>query len=138
METLGMKSDYILEASLKDLYSQCNFWLSEIALWNIELAFFRKLIRKYGVELDTKQDKDEIENYTELNDYYKNRLLREVKEKVEAQNRELYVLMRDSKSQNENDFRDKQKDLLKIIGTFEIEFKNFKKEFLTFIEKELK
>jgi len=132
-----MKMDYTLDLSLNDLHHQCLTWLSEIDLWSIEIAFFRKLIRRVSPNCENSADIQELEHFDELADYYNNRLFRELKIKITSHNNELSQLLQTEKAQDEAQFRQIQKDLSKILLTFELEFKNFKKEFLNFIEKKL-
>jgi len=128
----------MLDMSLADIHAQSKFWLSEVDLWNIELLFFRKLINKGLFEVDDEQDKSELDHYIELMDYYQVRLLKEARKRLIEHEESLKRLVDGNEWQDEESFREEHKGISLIVETFENEFRNLKKEFLTYIETIIK
>jgi hypothetical protein len=140
MQNLGVNYHYILEMSLTDLRQKSKAWLSEIELWLLELTIFRKMLRVNQDRLieDNTSNEKELDHFRELIDYYEIRLLRNLKSKLEIHEGNLIELMDGHLNQDEGSFRENHKNIGQVVHAFENEFRNLKKEFLTFMEAAIK
>ena len=136
MQNLGVNYSYILETSLIDLRQKSKVWLSEVELRLIELAFFRKMLRLNKERLieENTSIENELDHYRELIDYYEVRLLRDLKKRLKKHEGKLVKLMDGHPVQDEESFRENHKNIGQVVHAFGNEFRNLKKEFLTFIE----
>ena len=130
-------SEYLIERSLDELHQQSVKWNSDIELWKIELNFFQKLLDKYSVEFDTVDEKKEIDHFQNLITYYSGELLDEFRQLVRRHETTLAKDFAVKGKVDEAAYRATHLDLMKRIYAFDNEFKAYKKEFFTFIEKAL-
>lgn len=126
------KSAYLLEAGLEVLHQQSMEWLSDIAFWKDEVAFFYalvvsktlkelpvnakdsiakiegELIRMTGGELD------ELQQEVEMHEYYLNQMLQSKREDQEAY-REKHKQMAGKFERFEKQFKVLKKDIFKLV-----------------------
>jgi len=74
--------EHLLQSGLEDLHQESKTWLSEIEFWNIELAFFQKLLDKYASHFHNIEDKKKIDQFQNFMTYYSGELLHEIKKEV--------------------------------------------------------
>lgn len=114
---LRPKSNYLHEASIADLYTLSEKWLSDIEFYKLELIFLQKLVKEHFILLtkDQKSDminallkkiKNEIDRYTDL------------KSDIKAQLKKVTLLMENPFSMDEQVFRDEHLELENNIVNF--------------------
>jgi hypothetical protein len=127
--------DFLLDIGLEILHKESVKWISEIKLWKIELSLFQKLIDNYGPALDQVTQKKEIDHFQNLITYYNGELLDEFKQQIRRHENTLAKEFAIKGKVNEASYRENHKEIALRITAFETEFKAYKKELFSFIEK---
>ena len=121
------KTSYLLDMGIEILHEQSQEWLSEIAFWRDETNFFYSLIigkTLKSIPTDVKSGVKKIENslisitVDELD---------KLQEDVEKHEKFLNYIML-TKSNEEESYRQKHRELSQTITKFEKKFKSVKKE----------
>ena len=131
------KTEVLRAQSWESLHFESVKWVSDIALWKIELNFFQKLLDKYGSSFEMVEDKKEIDHFQNLITYYNGELLDEFRQLVRRHENHLAKDFAVKGEVNEQEYRLKHKELKVRIRAFDDEFKAYKKEFFAFIERAL-
>lgn len=127
------KSVHLLNAGIEVLHSQSNEWLSEIAFWRDEVAFYYSLIIEkamISVPIDAKEELKEIEKELvkitsgELND---------IQNSVNQHEKLLSDLL-ENNSEDEEDYREKHRLLEMKFSEMERRFKTLKKEIFELVK----
>jgi len=130
-------SDYLLEIGIEELHKDSKVWMSRIELWKRELLFFQKLLDSYSTKFNNPEDKKSEAHFQNLIIYYSGELLDEYKQSVRRQEKRLAELVTiDGQEQvDQTEFRNHQIRLKAKVDSFDREFRKYKHEFFTFIEK---
>jgi hypothetical protein len=135
MEVLtSTKSQYLLEAGLEVLHSQSNEWLSEIAFWRDEAAFFYTLLAKKTLKYVPVNAKNSIDKIEKELVSITGGELDELQKDVERHEVFLGSLL-EGKRLNEDTYREKHEQLTFRILEFERRFKSLKKQIFTLVEQ---
>lgn len=105
----NVETEYLIDASLESLHDESCVWISQIDFWNEEISFFYKLIHLKerrpslpGAELAS-LDKQLIKLEENLG---------QVKSKVQHQERMLSVAIRNIPMEEEQEYRERHRNLL--------------------------
>lgn len=127
------KSVHLLNAGIEVLHSQSNEWLSEIAFWRDEVAFYYSLIIEkamISVPINAKEELKEIEKELvkitsgELNDL----------QNSVNQHEKLLSDLLENNSEDEEDYREKHRLLEMKFSEMERRFKTLKKEIFELVK----
>lgn len=127
------KSVHLLNTGIEVLHSQSNEWLSEIAFWRDEVAFYYSLIIEkamISVPINAKEELKEIEKELvkitsgELNDL----------QNSVNQHEKLLSDLLENNSEDEEDYREKHRLLEMKFSEMERRFKTLKKEIFELIK----
>ena len=129
------KSAYLLEASLEVFHFESNEWLSEIALWKDETAFFQKLLEIIAPKAKTPIQKVQLERLENKNIYYRHEVLNEMKNNVVLHEKYLSDLLDTTIEDSEQAYREKHKFISDNVLNFKSEFKNLKKQLFALSEE---
>ena len=127
------KPIYLLDVDIQMLHEQSNEWMSEIAFWRDEAAFFYSLIIKNTLKSVPVSAKNRIKNVEKelvsitIDD------LDKLKKSVEQHEKFLSNLLR-TESHDEESYRKKHHDLGHTFVQFEKRFKALKKEVFAIVE----
>lgn len=126
------KTDYLLNSSLKSLHTESQEWIKEIEFWKDEMAFFFKFIRR--------KSKEEDAYTTELEEIQVQVIattekLNTIKNKVKSHEQALASLFKDVAFQEENNYREAHKTLLKEIYDLHLLIKKIKREIFSLMRK---
>lgn len=135
MKTLEKaNASHLLEAGIEALHSQSMEWLEDIAFWRDEAAFLYALeMRKtlISVPVDAKNKIQKIENELvkisggDLDNLYN-----------EVEKHEHYLdEMLESKREDEEEYREKHKQIADKVNTFEKRFRKLKKEIFDLVKE---
>lgn len=127
------KSTYLLEAGLEVLHEQSNEWLSEIAFWKDEAAFFYSLVVKKTLKSVPVNAKSNIESIEKELINITGGELDELQKEVELHEHFLSYLL-ESKHLNEDSYRNKHQQLILKFDQFEKRFKSLKREVFALVE----
>jgi hypothetical protein len=130
-------SDYLLEIGIEELHKDSKVWMSRIELWKRELQFFQKLLDSNSPKFDNPEDKKREDHFQNLIIYYSGQLLDEYKQSVRRQEKRLAELIsQDNPDQiDQAEFRNQQIELKAKVDSFDREFRKYKHDFFSFIEK---
>ena len=130
-------SDYLLEIGIEELHKDSKVWMSRIELWKRELQFFQKLLDSNSPKFDNPEDKKREDHFQNLIIYYSGQLLDEYKQSVRRQEKRLAELIsQDNTDQiDQAEFRNQQIELKAKVDSFDREFRKYKHDFFSFIEK---
>ena len=130
-------SDYLLEIGIEELHKDSKVWMSRIELWKRELRFFQKLLDSHSTKFVAPEDKKAEGHFQNLIIYYNGELLDEYKQSVRRQEKRLATLVAlDNPNQvDEAEYRNHHILLKEKVDSFDSEFRKYKHEFFTFIEK---
>lgn len=129
------KSAYLLDASLEILHFESSEWLSEIAFWKDEIAFFQKLLEKIAPKAISADNKLEMEHLQNEITLFRYEILDELKGSVLVHEKYLASLLDDSQKDSEQFYREKHKTIADQISGFAKEFKDLKSDIFSFAEK---
>lgn len=127
------KSVHLLNAGIEVLHSQSNEWLSEIAFWRDEVAFYYSLVIEkatISVPLGAKETLENIEK--ELVKITAGKL-NDLQESVNRHEKLLSDLL-ENNSDNEEDYREKHRLLEMKFSEMERRFKTLKKEIFELVK----
>jgi hypothetical protein len=127
------KSTYLLEAGLEVLHEQSKEWLSEIAFWRDEAAFFYTLVVKKTLSWVPIQAKDKIQKIEKELVSISGGELDELEKTVEEHETFLGDLL-EGKLDDEKTYRDKHKQMSSKFNDFEKRFKSLKKDVFALAE----
>ena len=130
-------SDYLLEIGIEELHKDSKVWMSRIELWKRELQFFQKLLDSNSPKFDNPEDKKNEDHFQNLIIYYSGELLDEYKQSVRRQEKRLAELVSQDNSDqiDQAEFRNQQIELKAKVDSFDREFRKYKHDFFSFIEK---
>lgn len=133
MENLkATTAEFLLRESLLDLHKSSKQWVSEVALWKLELVFFQKLLDANAKKVTTYQGKKTIGHLQNLITYYQGELMDEFAKAVRKHEKYLSRILKDDES-DESSYRVKHEIIEDKINAFRIRFKDYKKELFVFI-----
>jgi hypothetical protein len=132
---LPSSSEFLLPQSLNDLHHTTLEWESNIELWKRELIFFQKLIKEYGEHLHRREEVRECDHFKMLLDYYAGQLMTSLTNKMINHEVRLKALMRNTKRQDESEYRKEHRELDRLMSAYEKEFQCYKHELFQLIEK---
>lgn len=135
---LSTSTEHMLSESLNNLHHKTIEWESNIEFWKHELNFFKKLLNKYGNNLESWKDIKEREHFRELLGYYSGNLMEVLNQKLIQHEADLRPLLDNESHQDEMAYRNEHDALRKQIEAFEQEFKVYKSELYELIEKAMK
>lgn len=127
------KPIYLLDVDIEMLHEQSTEWLSEIAFWRDEAAFFSSLIIKKTLKSVPVSAKNRIKNIEKelisitIDD------LDKLQKSVEQHEKFLSNLLR-TESHEEETYRKKHHELAQTFVQFEKRFKALKKEVFSIVE----
>lgn len=127
------KSVYLLNAGIEVLHAQSNEWLSEIALWRDETAFYYALVVEksmISVPLGTKEILEKIEK--ELIKITSGEL--DELQNLVNQHEKLLSNLIENVSDDEEDYRDKHRLLEMKFSEMERRFKTLKQEIFELVK----
>lgn len=132
-------SEYLLEIGLETLHKESKVWKSRIEMWKRELSFFQKLLDSYSLKFENPEDKKEEDHFQNLIIYYNGELLDEYKQAARRQEKRLAEMMDRESSDHldESEYRNQHIELKKKVDSFDKQFRKYKHDFFTFIEKVL-
>jgi hypothetical protein len=131
------KSMYLLEAGLEVLHQETNEWRSDLQFWTEEIPFFLNLIRRDKNQSIPKSAKASLERI-------EGELLQIITEEIDKLNVEVelheYFLckMMETPEKDQQDYREKHKQLSIRVGEFEKRFKLLKMEIFKLSISQLK
>lgn len=136
ISVLSTTNKYILQPSLLDMHKQSVTWLSAIAFWKREVAFFQKLLSNKASFFTSAEDKKKIDHFQSLITYYGGELIDELSNALRKHENGLAHMLQ---SLNESDTRyfTEHKKLMNDLDEFATSFTNLKHELYTFIESAL-
>lgn len=133
MELISIaKTDHLLNASLESLHTDSREWLSEIDFWNEEMSFFYKLMhrREPHISFPTANlasvEKEMIQITSED--------LCRLKSEVESHERSLSALVKNNSFGEEQEYRDRHKNLLRDMYNIQVRIKKFKSSVFSFVK----
>lgn len=136
MENLKSAStDYLLGRSLIETHKVSTELLSDIELWKVELRFFQKLMDLYSVNCETVDQKKELSHFQNLLIYYDGELLDQYRQRIRRHDKFLAEILDHRANGTEEEYRVEQTELENDLEAFIREFRNYKKEFYSFLEK---
>lgn len=106
-------------------------------MWKRELIFFQKLIKEYGEQLHRRDEVKECDHFKMLLDYYAGQLMSSLSNKMVHHEVRLKSLMRNTKKQDESDYRKEHGELTRLMSAYKQEFQCYKNELFQLIEKVL-
>ena len=126
------KTEYLLEAGVEILHEESNEWLSKIALWSDEAAFFEHLLEKCLAKAEEKEQKGQLEHLQNKLLYYKGELLREYQKQIREHENYLDKMLTKDSVEDERKYREKHRSLAEKVKAFEKEYNALKREVFTF------
>ncbi|MEO9966652.1 MAG: hypothetical protein ABJF11_12720 [Reichenbachiella sp.] len=127
--------DYLLEESLEALHRESQIWSSELKLWEIELAFFQKLLDRNSQNFTSNEEKKKMGHFQNLVSYYTGEVLDRFDQKIKQHEKYLAGELANKEQLDESVYRKKHAEIASHIGAFRIEFIMYKREFFNFIER---
>jgi hypothetical protein len=135
MENLnGTESEYLLQSSLEDLHQVSQYWLSEIEFWKTELIFFQEMLDKHCPQINTPQQKKQLDHFQNLIIYYNGELLDEYNRKIRKHTKRLARLMASEPSFDDFSYREKHRTYGEQIGSIRKRLQEYKIELFEFIQ----
>ncbi len=128
----GLRTEYLLDASLETLHAESTEWLNEIDFWNEEMSFFYKLIHTKETHFsfpttDLAQLEKEMIKITAEN-------LIEIKIDIQSHERTLSALIRNTAIGEERDYRKKHRELMISMSNTLRLIRQFKRKVFSFIQ----
>ncbi|TPE46259.1 hypothetical protein [Pontibacter mangrovi] len=124
--------DHLLEVSLEQLHTESNNWLSEIALWRVELNFFQRLLDSIVGQHPGGQAKQRISHFENLLYYFRGELLDQLEHDVREHEQYLAYQLDMRAPFNEQVYRQVHKKYERQVKAFEQDFKEYKKDLYRF------
>lgn len=139
METLVLENSrpYLLLQSLADLHHKAIEWQSRIEFWKMELTFFAKLIKRYGLRIRLKHNIDECRHLRQLLKYYAGDMISSLTHLISRHEQKLKFLLSHGKVQDEAAFRAEHEALEHQLDIVSKEINAYKNELFVLIEKVL-
>ncbi len=135
MENIKLENQTtIVQHDLAELHRESNAWVSEIELWEKEIAFFEKLLKNHS-ETKPARDLNAIRRFLELCEHYDQDLLEKFKSDTRDHEKELAVFVAKGSEFDATPYLQKHGRLASHIGSFRAEFSLFKKQFFEFMER---
>ena len=127
--------EFLLEQSLEDLHAASTNWLSELEFWEVELAFFQKLLDNHSQKFKTADEKKKMSHFQNLIIYYGGEIIDQLKQQIRRHEKQLAVELALKNKLNEIDYRKNHVEISEEIRSFKAEYMIHKREFFEFIEK---
>ena len=129
------KSDFILERSIEDLHYGTAQWLSELNFRKDELRFFQSLMEKHVAEADNHDKQAELEHLQNKLTYYNGEVVDQFLHDLRLHEKELSAMLSGNIASNDHEYRQKHQRIADNLHSFDKEYKQYKKELYSFIEK---
>lgn len=127
---------YILQPSLLSKHKQSLDWLSAAVLWKRELAFFQILLDQYASKFKSLDDKKKIDHFQSVIIYYKGELIDTFMSRLRLHEKKLAEML-ESNDESKIDYFKEHEALMAELESLSMQFKEYKEEFFSFIEKAL-
>lgn len=138
METSTLeKSEFLLKDNLEDMYDQCKQWLSETEFWSDELKFLNDLFTQYFSDMTTAHKLGELDSIKKTLALSSTKV-KEIHQKISKQEEQVFELIENAFSHDEQAFRDSHDVLGKELDTLHSEIRELKKKIFSFAEEVLK
>lgn len=134
---LGTSQQYVLLQSLEDLHHKTIEWQSHLEFWRQELAFFKKLIKRYGIKIRLRHNIQECKHLRQLLGYYSGDMILSLSHIISQHEHKLKFLLSNGKIQDEQTFRAEHEAMEDQLTAVEKEIKAYKAELFDLIEKVL-
>jgi len=135
MEKLnGTESEYLLQSSLEDLHQVSKYWFSEIEFFKTELNFFQDLLDKHCPNINSDEDKKQLDHFQNLIIYYNGELLDEYNRKVRKHTKRLARLLDEGSTLEDFSYREDHKLLGNDMSSLGKRLQEYKVELFDFIQ----
>lgn len=127
------KTKYLLDASLEFLHAESLEWLKEIDFWQDEIAFFYKLLHKkepknsFPREALASMEKKLVDINSDKLD--------KVRSEIQSHERSLAAVLKTTSLQEEENYREIHRKLLRVLYEINVLIRNFKKDVFSFVRK---
>jgi hypothetical protein len=126
--------EYILQPSLLTKHTKTLEWLSATVLWKKELTFFQKLLDQYASGFTTADDKNQAHHLQNIIIYYKDELIDSLASKLRLHEKKLADML-ESKDELKTAYIQEHQALMNELQAANDQFRNYKDELFTLIEK---
>lgn len=127
---------YILQPSLLAKHKATLEWISTLSFMRRELAFFQRLLDKYGPQYDTPEEKQEASRYQNLITYYNGQLLNTLATKLRLHEKDLAEMLA-HRDELKTDYFKEHDTLMGELDALYKQFLSYKESFFSFIEKQM-
>lgn len=131
---ISSKSEYLLQPDLYHLHRESVKWLSEIDFWNIELNFFRNVLDKIFLNIETPKEMDNLIRLQKKIIHAKIEVLDKIFQDIADHEGKLSELLENEFSHDEQQYRNAHQDYENQINSFLRDFQFLKKEVFEFVE----
>lgn len=137
INVLSTTDKYILQPSLISMHRQTLDWISATQLWKRELEFFQKLLEQASPKAVSVEQKKQVDHFQSLITYYGGELIAVLHKRLRAHESRLATMLQ---TMNESDveYFHEHKNVIDEITTFANVFAEFKHDFFSFIERQIK
>lgn len=138
MKTIALsKSEFLKKDSLEELYNECKAWLSRIDLCLDDLKITQNIFDQYFSDMTTVHKLGELnlikKGLTDLLNKLNN-----IQGTISKQERQVFEIIENEFSHDEQAFRDQHEKLKGTVETLEKEMKEIKKSVFNFTEEVMK
>lgn len=127
------KTEYLLGASLETLHAESREWLSEVNFWSEEMSCYYKLLHKTlpFFAFPTKELADIEKEMIRIN----SEDLTSARGRIERHEGELAILMKNTSSTEEYEYRQRHRELLNDMYELRGIIRNFKEKIIALVRE---
>lgn len=128
---------YILQPPLLEKHRKSIEWLSALALWKRELAFFQKLLDQYAPALTSVENKKRVGHFQSIITYYQMELIESFSTRLRLHERKLAEML-ELMDETRTDYFQEHDGLMGELEALNTQFRQNKEQFFDFIENAMK